>query len=57
MAFYSLLSAGDPPGPDDPRRTAFSGLPPHAKSPSNSIDFNGDAGEVDSGLYSYLQHI
>ena len=27
-------------------------LPPHAKSPSNLIHFEGDFGEVDSGLYS-----
>ena len=57
QAFYSLLSAGDPPDPSDSLRTAFAGLPPHAKSPSNSIDFEGDFGEVDSGLYSHLQHI
>ena len=54
--FYSFLSAGDPTDPGDPLRTAFSGLPPHAKSPSNSIYFEGDFGEVDSGLYSHLQH-
>ena len=53
QAFYSLLSAGDPPDPSDSLRTAFAGLPPHAKSPSNSIDFEGDFGEVDSGLYSH----
>ena len=34
----------------DPLRTAFSGLPPHAKSPSKFTHFEGDFGEVDSGL-------
>ena len=54
QAFYSLLSAGDPFDPRDPLRTAFSGLPPCAKSPSNFIYFEGDFGQVDSGLYSTL---